>query len=179
LSSADAAYRAVAARYAAKDATATLRTLLAADPAPTVRATAVARLVAIEGDAALPTLLQALYDPDPVVRNTAARAAGSRGAPGVGALRGAVFDHAEPAAAGPLARSMAVPLKEQLAPLKEQLAAPRERATKLEAQQAALVGLGAAGRTGRTVLIEVAREAPDETLKQLARMALGFAPDSH
>jgi HEAT repeat protein len=130
-----------------------LRELLAEDPAPSVRAAAAVRLVAVEGDAAMPALLRALDDPEPLVRNTAARAVASRGQPGIDALREVVLDAAVSGDAEPAANA--------------------------SAGHAALGGLSAAGRMGRKVVIEIARDHPDESMRHLAKLALGSGDDPH
>lgn len=60
-----------------------LRSLLRSDPAPSVRASAIERLVALRGDAAISAVAGALYDPEPGVRGSAAKQLGGLGAAAV------------------------------------------------------------------------------------------------
>lgn len=81
-------HREVAARHASgPGATELLERLSRDDPAPEVRAAAVARLVAIAGASAEAPALAALRDAEPSVRGAAARALGSLGATAVPGLR--------------------------------------------------------------------------------------------
>jgi hypothetical protein len=87
LAASDPAHRAVAARYASGPGTREqLARLARSDPAPEVRATAIERLVATSGGAALEDALDALHDPEPSVRGAAARAAATLGASAVPGL---------------------------------------------------------------------------------------------
>ena len=70
----DPHYRLAAARHAAgAEAERRLRVLSRSDPVPEVRAAAITRLVALQGDAAVDTALGALDDPELSVRAAAAR----------------------------------------------------------------------------------------------------------
>lgn len=154
LASADPELRAIATRYASGSAAnVALRNALSQDPSPVVRAAAIERLLALTGDAALDDALEALADDDALVRNTAARSAAALGASGVAGLRERIF--AAPETSG----------------------GEDDRAA--FARAAALGGLGSAGPEGRAVLVEVARTHPDEALKRLATMALGYAHEAH
>jgi len=156
LASPEPARRAVATRYAAgPEAPAALRERLASDPAPRVRVAAIERLAGLEGEAALRDALDALNDEDAGVRNAAARTAAALGTAGVAGLRSVVF-------------------AETGAPVR-----PGGAPTTVAARNAAIGGLGSAGREGRRALIEVARTHPDESLKRLATMALGYGRHSH
>jgi HEAT repeats len=93
------AHREVAARHASgPEARMELARLARSDPAPSVRAAAIERLVALGGDSALEDGLSALHDPDAGVRGAAVRALGSLGASAVPGLRGKV-DSNDPEAA--------------------------------------------------------------------------------
>ncbi len=99
LAATEPAYRVVAARSASgPDAPELLVRLTRGDPSAEVRAVAVERLVAIRGEAALDPALATLYDAEPSVRGSAARALGSLGARAVPGLRG-VVDSGDPDAA--------------------------------------------------------------------------------
>jgi hypothetical protein len=81
-------YRRVAARSASGEgADDVLRSLLRSDPAPSVRASAIERLVELRGEAAIAPVAGALYDPEPGVRVTAARQLGALGENAVPELR--------------------------------------------------------------------------------------------
>jgi len=82
------AHREVAARHASgPGAREELARLARSDPAASVRAVAIERLVALGGESAAPDGISALHDPDPSVRGAAARALGSLGAAAVPSLR--------------------------------------------------------------------------------------------
>lgn len=96
--------RAAAARYASgPDADTRLRKALAADPEAVVRAAAVERLVALEGQSAIPPAVDALRDRDDEVRHAAARALGTLGVEAVPHLRDVVDDGSQDAAKAALA----------------------------------------------------------------------------
>jgi hypothetical protein len=143
-------YRLTGARYARSKQGPNLRKLLASDPAPAVRAEAVIRLVALDDDDALPLALGALADGDPRVRSAASRSAASLGARGATGLAAVAYGTHEPCAGS------------------------------ADAPRAAIAGLSQAGSEGRRALREIARQHPDESLRGLARMALGSASsDGH
>jgi hypothetical protein len=74
LAHSDKAHRLAAARYAAgAKAERQLRLLSRSDPAPEVRAAAITRLLALQGDGAVDTALGTLDDPELKVRGAAAR----------------------------------------------------------------------------------------------------------
>jgi hypothetical protein len=99
LSDASPAHREVAVRHASgPDARVALARLARNDPAASVRAAAVARLLALGGASALEDGLSALHDPDPSVRGAAARSLGSLGASAIPGLRRKV-DSKDPEAA--------------------------------------------------------------------------------
>jgi HEAT repeat protein len=84
----DKEVRLAAARYAAgAEAERRLRVLSRSDPAPEVRAAAITRLVALQGDAAVDTALGTLDDPELSVRAAAARGLASLGPSVVPVLR--------------------------------------------------------------------------------------------
>lgn len=88
LSDASPAHREVAVRHASgPDARVELARLARSDPASSVRAVAVERLLALGGASAVEDGLSALHDPDPSVRGAAARALGSLGASAIPGLR--------------------------------------------------------------------------------------------
>ena len=134
--SADA--REAAAQYArGPKAVAKLRTVVRDDADPTVRATAVTRLVALEGGAALADATRALGDPAPQVRQAAVRAAASL----------------DPEAVEPL-RDVAL-------------------GNRPDAARAALAALSLMGDEGHVALAALALEHPDESMRALARLAIG------
>jgi hypothetical protein len=134
--SADA--REAAAQYArGPKALAKLRTLVSDDADPTVRATAVTRLVSLEGAAALADATRALGDPAPQVRLAAVRAAASL----------------DPEAVEPL-RDVAL-------------------GNRPDAARAALAALALMGTEGQVALATLALEHPDESMRALARLAIG------
>lgn len=99
LESPDKAYRLAAARHAAgAEAERRLRALSRSDPAPEVRAAAITRLVALQGDAAVDTALGTLDDPERSVRAAGARGLASLGASVVPVLRHVVDTGDEQAA---------------------------------------------------------------------------------
>lgn len=154
LESQEPALRAVAARHAAgPDARKILHELATKDEASEVRSAAIERLVALEGEGALPDALRALDDENALVRNTAARSVGALGRAGIAGLRSVLF-----------------------APKTSNEGADATTAT---ARNAAIGGLGKAGPAGRRVLIEVARTHTDESIRRLATMALGYSHDLH
>ena len=88
LADASPAHREVAARHASgTDARVELARLARSDPASSVRAVAVERLLALGGESAIEDGLSALHDPEPSVRGAAARALGSLGASAIPGLR--------------------------------------------------------------------------------------------
>ena len=88
LRDASPAHREVAARHASgASAREELARLARSDPAPSVRAVAIERLVALGGESVLADGLSALHDPEPSVRGAAARALGSLGGSAVASLR--------------------------------------------------------------------------------------------
>jgi len=98
-------YRRIGARSASgEQADALLRSLLQRDPAASVRVAAIERLVELRGDAAIASVVGALYDPESAVRVTAAKELGSLGAVAVPELRrvadGNDLDAARSAVAG-------------------------------------------------------------------------------
>jgi hypothetical protein len=130
--------RDAAARYArGPKAVAKLRTLVRDDADPTVRATAVTRLVSLEGGAALGDATRALGDPAPQVRQAAVRAAASL----------------DPEAVEPL-RDVAL-------------------GNRPDAARAALAALALMGAEGHLALAALAVEHPDESMRALARLAIG------
>jgi HEAT repeat protein len=77
-------YRRIGARSASGErADDLLRSLLQSDPAASVRASAIERLVELRGDAVISSVVGALYDSDSGVRVTAAKQLGSLGASAV------------------------------------------------------------------------------------------------
>jgi hypothetical protein len=96
--------RKAAARYArGPQAVAKLRTLVRDDADPAVRATAVTRLVSLEGGAALADATRALGDPAPEVRQAAVRAAASLDPEAVEPLRDVALGNRPDAARAALA----------------------------------------------------------------------------
>jgi len=92
-------YREVAARFASgPEADATLAQLVGGDPAPEVRARAVARLVELRGEEAIDSVVPGLSDPEASVRGAAVRGLASLGGPAVPALR-RVIEAGDPEAA--------------------------------------------------------------------------------
>ncbi len=140
----EARYRVIVARtVSGSNAAATLRRLLASDPAPEVRAAAMSRLVALADSEALVLGLTALADVDPLVRSAAARGAASFGAQAVTGLRSVAYGTFEPCAGSE------------------------------EAPRSAIASLSLTGAEGRKALNEIARRHPDESLRMLAGIALG------
>lgn len=87
LSDASPAHREVAVRHASgPEARVELARLARSDPASSVRALAVERLLALSGQSAIEDGLSALHDPEPNVRGAAARALGSLGATAIPGL---------------------------------------------------------------------------------------------
>ena len=96
--------RATAARFASgPDAASRLTERLRSDPAASVRAAAVARLVSLEQERALTTAMATLADEDADVRLAGARAVASLGAAAVPDLRAAVEAGRQPAASTAIA----------------------------------------------------------------------------
>jgi hypothetical protein len=88
LAHSDRAYRLAAARYAAgAEAERRLQALSRSDPAPEVRAAAITRLLALQGDGAVDTALGTLDDPELKVRGAAARGLATLGPSVVPVLR--------------------------------------------------------------------------------------------
>ncbi|MDJ0869444.1 MAG: HEAT repeat domain-containing protein [Myxococcota bacterium] len=123
-------------------------------------------------EARLAELLRA--DPDPDVRATAVVAwTRVRGAAGFEAARSALFD-AEPRVRAEAARalgSLGEPVVPALRALAEGAAGPEAAGP--------MAALGLAGPAGRTALLELSREHPDERTRALARLMLGRDPVAH
>jgi hypothetical protein len=122
---------------------AVLRSLIRGDPAAPVRSAALARLVKLQRTEALEDALAALADADAGVRAVAARRAGDLGNAAVSGLESVAYGTFEPCAGS------------------------------LDAPRSAIAGLSRSGTLGRRALAKIAREHPDESLRLLARIALG------
>jgi hypothetical protein len=146
---ADPAYRVVAARTISGRNAAARLRKLLADPAPQVRIAALARFVELGDPDALSLALTILADSDPVVRSAAARTAAAFGENGTAGLRSVAY--------GRYATT----------------------ADSVDAPLSAVAGLAFSGTGGRKVLAQIANDHPDDSMRKLARIALGELDSSH